>query len=256
MKSCPSGWPGWPRLTPKPSCFPAALSRETPPPYSDLDLAHIVDDSYTGPEKKFYYRGNLLVSVNSRTLEWWRRAITLPERAIFVVPAMRSARILLDPDGMFARYQSELADFSWAPLQPAADLFAAAATAAQAETVHKILGALWRGEGLYEPTVMLALDMTQVMAVQSGVMIDGSASYLRQVRAAVGDDSAWSRYHRITTGQCGPGETPPTQRQQAQAAIRLYRETFRLIEPVMPPDRRDLALATVAVVDDAEGTVL
>lgn len=84
--------------------------------YSDLDLAHIVDAAYTGPEKKFYYRGPQLVSVTARTIGWWELAVERPERALFVVPAMRSARILFDPHGIFARYQANLASFSWASL--------------------------------------------------------------------------------------------------------------------------------------------
>jgi hypothetical protein len=219
--------------------------------YSDLDLAHIVDESYSGPEKKFHYQAGLLISVSARTLEWWRLAASQPERAIFLVPAMREARILSDTTDVFQQYLSELAAFTWAPLQEAANRFAGAAVAAQAETVHKVLSALVRGDGLFEPAAMLTLDMTQSMAVQRGVMVKSSASYMQQVRDVVGEESAWSNFHRTATNQTD--EVGVSAREQAEAAVRLYRETVRLIEAVMLPDRRELAAATVAVVDEALG---
>jgi hypothetical protein len=99
--------------------------------------------------------------------------------------------------------------------------------------------------------VTLTLDLTLAMAVWHGVLMESSASYMRQVRAAVGDTSPWSHWHRLATGQ-DYGDAPmPTLRMQAQAAIRVYRETFRLIEPVMVSDRRELARATATVVDKA-----
>jgi predicted nucleotidyltransferase len=220
-------------------------------PYSDLDVAHIVNDGYIGPEKNFHYRAGRLVSVSARTFEWWRRVIGQPERAVFLLPGIREARVLFDPHGAFGRFHAELDEFSWAPLQPAANTFAGATLAAQAETVHKILSALVRDEGMFEPAAMLTLDMTYLMAVQRGVLVESSASYIRQVRAAMGDGSAWSTYHRIATNQLGEASPAPSLRQQAIATLHLYRETFRLIESVMPPDRRDLAARTVQVVDEA-----
>jgi hypothetical protein len=218
-------------------------------PFSDIDLAHIIDADYTGFEKQFYYRAGRLVSVNARTLDWWQRAVIQPEKAIFVVPAMQRAHIVLDPTGAFAHYQANLAEFSWQPLQQAAHQFAGATLASQAETVHKILSGLVRGEGLYEPTVVLTLDLTLVMAVHGGVLVESASSYMRQVRQTMGNDSTWSSYHRVATSDRHGGEAPSTLQQQAQAAIHLYRETFRLIESTMAPDRRDLAGATVDVID-------
>lgn len=228
----------------------------TATPYSDLDLAHIVDADYRGPEKHFHYRGSLLVSVNARTLAWWRQAVTQPERAIFVVQPMRKAHILFDPHGAFARWQTSLAACSWEPLQPAADRFAGATLAAQAETVHKLLSGLVRGKGLYEPTVTLTLEMTHAMAVHLGVLVESSASYMDQVRAAAGNASAWSAHHCVATCQPSHNKSSPDLRRQARAALGLYRETFRLIENKMLPDRRALTQATVAIVDEAAAHIL
>lgn len=219
--------------------------------YSDIDLAHIMAEGYTGPEKRFHYRDGRLISVSMRTMTWWRRAVTQPERAIFLVPATRHARILLDPEGEFSRYQRELQDFSWAPLQPAANRFAGAALAAQAETVHKVLSALLRNEGLFESVTPLALDLTQIVAMQRGVLIETSAHYMQQIRHAVGDASEWSRFHRMATAQPRDGEPPATLRAQGLAVLYLYLETFRMIEGIMLPDRHPLAAATNSVVHQA-----
>jgi len=87
-------------------------------------------------------------STTVRTVEGLQLAVGRPEQAIFLMPGMRSARIFFDPHGMFARYQSDLASFTWAALQPAADRYTGAPLAARAETVHKILSLLLRGEGV------------------------------------------------------------------------------------------------------------
>lgn len=225
--------------------------RNTATAYSDIDLAHVMAGGHAGPEKRFHYRDGRLISVSMRTMTWWRRAITQPERAIFLVPAMRDARVLLDPDGEFNRYLRELQDFSWTTLQPAANRFAGAALAAQAETVHKVLSALLRNEGLFESVAPLALDLTQIVAVQRGVLIETSAQYMQRVRHAVGDDSEWSRFHRVATAQPRPGEPATTLRQQGVAVLHLYLETFRMIERIMLPDRHALAAATSSVVRQA-----
>ncbi|MDQ2743871.1 MAG: hypothetical protein M3Z66_16460 [Chloroflexota bacterium] len=219
--------------------------------YSDVDVAHIMAEGYAGPEKRFHYRDGRLISVSMRSMSWWRRSITQPERAIFLVPAMRDARILLDPEGEFSRYLRELQDFSWAPLQPAANRFAGAALAAQAETVHKVLSALVRNEGLFESVAPLALDLTQIVAVQRGVLIETSARYMDHVRHAAGDASEWSRFHRTATAQPRHGEPPTTLRAQGLAVLHLYRETYRTIEGIMLPDRRALAADTDSVVQHA-----
>ncbi len=224
--------------------------------FSDIDVAHIVDAQYSGPEKKFYYLAGRLVSVNARTLGWWRHAVAQPETAIFVVPAMRRALIVLDSRGTFAQYQAHLTTFSWEPLQEAAYQFAGAALASQAETVHKILSAMVRGEGVYEPTARLTLDLTLAMAVHGGVLIESAGAYMRQVRQSLGNDSLWSSYHRTATAECRDDTVHPTLLQQAQAAIRLYRETFRLIESTVAPDRRDLARETVTIIDSVGRSVM
>jgi predicted nucleotidyltransferase len=54
--------------------------------YSDIDLAHIMAEGYAGPEKRFHYRDGRLISVSMRTMSWWRRAVTQPERASFWFP--------------------------------------------------------------------------------------------------------------------------------------------------------------------------
>jgi len=228
-----------------------SAARNVATAYSDIDLAHIMPEGYAGPEKSFHYRDGRLISVSMRPMTWWRRAGTQPERAIFLVPAMRDARILLDPDGEFRRYLRELQDFSWTPLQPAANRFAGAALAAQAETVHKVLSALVRNEGLFESVAPLTLDLTQIVAVQRGALIETSAQYMHSVRQAAGDTSDWSRFHRLATAQPRPNAPSTTLRAQGLAVLHLYLETFRMIEDIMLPDRHALAAATCSVVHQA-----
>lgn len=218
----------------------------TATPYSDIDIAHVVAEGYTGPLRTFYYDGGLLAAVVVRPLSVWREAATQPERAIFVVPVVRSAIPLIDPEGVIAAFKAELASFTWEPLQEKAKLSAGMLVASQAETVHKVLSGLARGDNAYDATTMLTLEMTLAIAVFRGVLVEGSAAYMAQVRQSMGDTSAWSRWHRIATGN---QERPVYLRDQAIAALNLYRETLRALKIHMAPDRLELASATDAVVE-------
>jgi len=216
--------------------------------YSDIDIVHVVSEGYTGPLRKFYYDGGLLAAVTARTLTDWRDAATQPERAIFVVPAIQSAIVLIDPQGVVADYKAELASFIWEPLQEKANHFAGALVASQAETVHKVLSGLVRSDNAYDATAILALDMTLAIAVFRGVLVESSATYMPRVRQSMGETSAWSQWHLIATSQ---RQQPTSLREQAIAAVNLYHETFQVLRTHMAPDRRDLALATNAVVQSA-----
>ena len=57
-------------------------------------------------------------------LNWRLNWIMIPERAIFVVPSVREARILLDKEGAFCALQHEAKVWTWEPLQADANYFA------------------------------------------------------------------------------------------------------------------------------------
>ncbi len=69
--------------------------------YSDVDIVHFVTVAPSNPHRTYRYIDNRLVSIATRTLDWYRTALTQPTRAILAVPALREAHILLDKDGAF-----------------------------------------------------------------------------------------------------------------------------------------------------------
>ena len=82
-----------------------------PTPYSDIDLAHIVSMPHVGPELRYYYRAGRLIGVATRQLGWYQDVLTRPERALFDLASLRTARILIDSDGIFRAFQREARQF-------------------------------------------------------------------------------------------------------------------------------------------------
>ncbi len=108
-------------------------------PYSDVDIVHFVTVAPSNPHRTYRYIDGRLISIATRTLDWYRTALTQPPRAIFAVPALRHARILLDKDGTFHAFQQELQTFTWEPLQESANQYISHMIMNSAEDVHKLL---------------------------------------------------------------------------------------------------------------------
>ncbi|HLQ30711.1 MAG TPA: nucleotidyltransferase domain-containing protein, partial [Ktedonobacteraceae bacterium] len=95
------------------------------PPYSDVDLARIVQETPDRTEHKQYtYRDGYLISISTRPLSIYQERLTVPEKAVFTVSGIQEARILLDKDGTFSVIQQEARAFRWELLQAAADNYA------------------------------------------------------------------------------------------------------------------------------------
>ncbi len=171
--------------------------------YSDLDLVCYTRNLPRArrDRERLLYRDGRLVSVDLQSLDD-RLADLRQPAAIRAVPALRRLRILLDRDGALGAVQRAAHQFTWAPLQPAADAYASFTVERLAEVAHKILGGLAARdeERATLATWELALDLTGAVAVGRGVLIDSDRTFFRQVQAAVGRDTAWTRQHRLATG--------------------------------------------------------
>ena len=227
-----------------------------PTPYSDIDLAHIVTVPHAGPELRYYYRDGRLVGVATRQLDWYREVLTRPERALFALASLRTARILIDSDEIFRAFQREVQQFSRASLQPAADRYASTLLMQLAEAAHKVLSALLRKNrlALFEATSSLIFGLTQAVAVQRGVLVAGSSRYLRQVQESVGPDSAWTRYHRLAMDADEPEapQAPGTSIEaRAMAALRMYQETVRLLRATIQPEYQVVVDQAADLIDTA-----
>jgi hypothetical protein len=98
----------------------------------------------------------------------------------------------------------------------------------------------------------------QVHAV--GLVGSYARVYLRLVRQAAGDDSEWTRQHKIAVGVdpaadrgAAPGANPPAEpagtrtpwQTRAIAALHLYCESVSHLRPILSPTYRDTIEATV-----------
>ena len=143
-----------------------------------------------------------LVSLSTTTVDAKRAELSRPETAIWAVPGLRQARILLDRDGALAALLREAQAFRWEPLQPAADAYASYNVMGLAEEVHKVLGAL---EGADESAALnatwgLVAGLARAVIVQRGVLIRTENAYFLQAQEAAGLESAWSRAFRVAAG--------------------------------------------------------
>jgi hypothetical protein len=117
-------------------------------PYSDIDLIRFAAvlpeaeaDRYT-----LAYREGHLVSLSTTTVDAKRAELGRPETAIWAVPGLQQARVLLDREGGLAALLGEAHAFRWEPLQAEADAYAGYNVMGLAEEAHKVLGALANGD--------------------------------------------------------------------------------------------------------------
>jgi predicted nucleotidyltransferase len=222
--------------------------------FSDIDIAPFLHEGAPPRKKRLFYRDGYLVSVSYKTVAGVRADMSLPNRAIWVVNGYRSAKILLDKDGAIQGLLRDLEAFTWEPLQQAANEYAGAALAGSAEAVHKLLGDLAMGNdpAVALTTTNLLWNLTDLVAVQRGVLVQGDRTYYRQVQESVRLESSWTRYHKIATGvtplSTEAQGTPA--RSRGTAVLVLYRETFRLVESVIAPSHRGTATQAVRILGE------
>lgn len=175
--------------------------------YSDVDLDRFTSRPLPTPRERYslLYRGGRLVSVKGRSVAQARESLTHPEQAIWAVPGLQQARVLLDRDGSLQGLKEEAEALDWAPLQDAADEYASYELTGYAEEVHKVLGALQAHDesALAYATLAILLGLTRAEAVQRGVLIRSENRSFAQVEDAVGHDSVWASLHRQLASYAG-----------------------------------------------------
>jgi predicted nucleotidyltransferase len=196
-------------------------------PYSDVDLACFVSDTFRPLHKRFMYREGHLISVGLKTLEGIKQQLTDPYQALWIVPSFRQARVLLDKDGSMAQLKQMVEDFTWEELRTEALGFAGHILTCDAEFVHKLFGNFWKSSlsGAVYATTRIFDGATMCMALYHGVFITTDSLYYEEVEKAVGLDSPWTRYHRLLSGVETSGEDTSSIEARAKLALRLYRET-------------------------------
>jgi hypothetical protein len=221
------------------------------PPYSDIDLTRIVWETPDGQQSKRYiWRDGYAVSISTWSLSAYQERIRQPEEAIFVVPGIQEARLLLEKDGAFRSFQHEVLTFQWESLQTAANAHAGQVMMNQTEIILKMLRAL-RLHDMSLLAEMLTLDllpaMTEAFAVQQGIRVRTGNTYFHQIQEAAGLQSAWTRYFRCAVGI--DGEPVPSLRQRGIAALRLFQETTRRLQPSLHPEHWEAIEPLIRMID-------
>ena len=197
--------------------------------HSDIDVFKFVNSlpADTPDHHQVRLFRNKLLSISLTTVGRKFDELKRPETAIWVVPGIRQAVILSDTDGAISGLRDAADRFEWSRLQADADAYAEREFAGLAEEVNKLLGTIDAGSEMTYATLGLALGLTKAVAVKLGVLIQTEDRYLDLVEEAVGTDSEWASLHKAAYGRDGASSL----RNRSVAALRLYRETYRLLGP-------------------------
>lgn len=222
--------------------------------WSDVDLLHLVAVPPANPDRVYRYAAGRLLSVATRTLDWYRTALSVPERAIFIVPAIREARPLHDPSGTFQGFQRELERFAWEPLRPAAQRFVSQNLVNGAEAAHKLLSAELRNDHAtaFAASVGLFFDLTLAVVVGHGRLIDGQLPYLAHAQEAAGRETAWTQLHRQFVALDTLPAAEAFRGTRSTLALQLYAETARLMRATLLSEQAAVVSETVRLLRNVE----
>ncbi len=218
-------------------------------PFSDVDLYHYVRQMPTqraDPQHLELIDG-YLVSLTTTSVEKEHAELGDPCRAIWVIPALRRASILLDREGRLAELIEMAKEITWERLQAQADAFASRNLAGTAEEVYKILDGIQHkieSKTLYA-VWGLTRELANALLVQRGVLIPTENVFLDCVQAAAGPNSSWTRHFRLATGLDPLPDGLPTFIRLGREALELYRASAGLLRSVILP--RDLLIVEKAL---------
>jgi hypothetical protein len=187
--------------------------------HSDIDLIAIFRRRPPGGVVPPYsMRGGHLVSVAATTAADVRAALRDPARFTTFVPGWREAVILHDPSGIAARIQRLARAWTWGDeLGRASDAWVAQHITGWAEEVHKLAGALERGERLLASTQrsLLAVHLAGVVAMRHRLLFGTDNVLWEMVAREMGEPWASVQAEALSQG----GESVEV---SCRATLRLY----------------------------------
>lgn len=232
-----------------------SLARGEGDRFSDVDIQHYLR---VVPETKLEayslrFIDNFLVSIHANTVSEEAAGLSDPHRAIWVVPGLRQARILLDKDGSVALLIESAGNFRWDDIQPAADAMVSWQLCNLAEEVYKILGALEthnESKTLYAISSLL-FDLVETLLVRRGVLVPTENAYFSLAQEIAGWDSEWTRQLRLAAALDPLSADRPVYATRGIAALNLYRLTAGLMTDVLRPAEAIVVQRTLAVMAEA-----
>jgi len=217
--------------------------------WSDIDVhAYVRSREQVRPTRPSFLDGRL-VMLACDTIEGSRAELSVPERAIWAVPAFRDMRILLDREGQLLALKRDAEAFDWSVLRAAAELSQQRRIADSAEFIYKIRAALERHD---ESAVLHAAGAligrcTRAVVTARGVFIRTENEYYRRAQDAAGPE--WTRRHRECFGLGPAGPVALDAFAQGQAACGLFAETAKALDDILDEPTRDTIRRALAAVE-------
>ncbi len=232
-----------------------SLARGQANRYSDVDLhqyVRLLPETRVEANSLRFVDG-FLVSIHTYTLEEEAAGLRQPHRAIWVVPGLRQARVLLDRDGSVAHLIEAAHAFHWSEIQPAADAMVSWQLCGLAEEIYKLLGALEmqdESKTLYALS-SLTFDLVETLLVQRGILVPTENAYFDLAQGTAGVHSEWTRQLRLAMAFDPLPAGAPVYVSRAVAAMALYRLTVGLLAEVLRPEEAAVIERTLAVMAEA-----
>jgi len=223
--------------------------------YSDVDLWHYLRSEPAGGFEitRLEYIDCYLVSIKATQVEKDHAALRTPKQAIWAVPGIRQAQILVDKDGALATLWEAAWNFRWDSLQVAGDTFASSHLGGTAEEIYKILDGLARkneAKTLYA-IWSLSQEMADALLVQRGVLIPTENAFIDLAQTTAGKSSRWTQQFRLAIGLDPLPNDRPAFISYGIAGLRLYRETVSLLQEIIRPADAPLVRRALEVIQEA-----
>ena len=223
--------------------------------YSDVDIQHYVRKIPDNPAEAYFLRfmDGYLVSVSMTTLEEEGANLRTPKKAIWAVPGLRQARILLDKEGSLAALKELAEKFTWQPLQAAADAFASWNLSGCAEEIHKIVDGLTKKD---ESKTLYAIwgltrELAVTLLVQRGILIQSENDFIDLAQVTAGRTSGWTCQFRRAIGLDPSPAGELAFIGYGIAGLRLYCETASLLQEILLPEDAAVINRTLEIISEA-----
>jgi hypothetical protein len=232
-----------------------SLARGEGDRYSDVDILRYLR---VVPENKvdsdwLRFMDGFLVSAHATTVEEETANLHRPHRAIWVVPGLRQARILLDKDGSLNRLIESARNFRWSDLQPAADAMVSWQLCGLAEEVYKIIGALEtqdESKTLYAVSSLL-FDIVETLLVQRGILVTTENVYFDLAQKTAGIESDWTRQLRLAAALDPFPADRPVYVTRGVAGLNLYRITAEMMRGILRSEEAAVVKRALEVITEA-----
>jgi catechol 2,3-dioxygenase-like lactoylglutathione lyase family enzyme len=221
-------------------------ARSAAGPDSDIDLTAIGEGR---AEPAMEVLGGELFSIAWRTAEAEREALRDPERAGAAVPAWRNVRLLHDPDRVAAGLQQEARDFRWSEIAAACDAWVAEAVTGYAEEVHKLAGAVRRGDRGSQAIQagILSIHLGPIMAVAERLEYESENVLWHLLDERLGDP--WRSTQAAALGLGGESLD-----RSVAATLELYRLVAERAEPFLNSRQRSVVERSLRLIVSRQST--